>query len=75
MRLWIERNHYQAGADGSESPIYIGLYWYKHAADLPWKGFTIKLYLFDRMYVLIMVNNYKEYDKAINRRWGRHAVK
>jgi len=45
------------------SNVFFGIGGYKHYYKLPYKGYTLELYIFKRIFTITFINNYKAYLK------------
>ena len=67
MKIWFEStSNYLRG----EEHVQCGVISYWHVRK-EWRGFTISLFFLDRGFSFNAVNNWKEYNRIMNRKRGR----
>ena len=71
MKIWFEK-----GYNFSEfSDVKIGIGWFTYDRRHPFKGFTIHLNLFQHIYYMRYVTNYKAYYNIIEKPFNKRMKK
>jgi len=69
MKIWFEK-----GKCWDECPK-IGLNWFKHSEDHPYKGLTVHFFFFYHLFEINYVNDYAKYLNVMGKYSGRWRKK
>ena len=69
MKIWFERSY-----SYKTDEVTVGLYWYRHAKDHPWKGVSIQFMFLKWMLSGHWVNDFALYTAFFERRAEKRKV-